>query len=94
LVVVEALSSGMPVGAFYIPGAPKDVLTRDAGSVVKPFDVKAMVEEALKYYYEMWRRDPKEFIRISDNCRRYALNFDWGIIAKHVDKMFQAIKKD
>jgi glycosyltransferase involved in cell wall biosynthesis len=94
LVVVEALSSGMPVVAFDIPGAPRDVLINGVtGSVVKPFDVRAMIGEVLKYY-KIWERNPKEFARISDKCRRYALNFDWNIIADHFDKMFKAVVEE
>jgi glycosyltransferase involved in cell wall biosynthesis len=94
LVVVEALSSGMPVVAFDIPGAPRDVLINGVtGGVVKPFDIRAMIEEVLKYY-RIWERNPKEFARISDKCRRYALNFDWNIIADHFDKMFKAVVEE
>jgi glycosyltransferase involved in cell wall biosynthesis len=94
LVVVEALSSGMPVVAFDIPGAPRDVLINGiTGSVVKPFDVGAMVGEVLKYY-KIWEDNPDEFARISDNCRHRALNFDWNIIAYHFDKMFKAVVEE
>ncbi len=88
-VIIEALSCGMPVVGFNIMGAARDVLKDGVtGSTIKPFDINTMTDEVLKYYW-MWKNNPKELGTISYNCRQYALNFDWNIIANNFDKMFR-----
>jgi len=89
LAVLEALSSGMPVVCYDIPGAPKDVVKKyDVGVVVKPFKTDDLVNGILGYH-ELWKNEPEEFKRLSLACRNVALRYDWSIIARCFDDMFK-----
>lgn len=89
--VLEALSSGMPVFCFDIPGAPKDVVGRyGSGAVAKPFNIDEIVDNVLRSY-EMWKNEPEEFERLSIACRNVALRYDWSIIADVFDDMFKEV---
>jgi len=91
LVVLEALSSGMPVFCFNIPGAPKDIVGRyGSGAIAKPFNIGELVDNVLRSY-EMWKNEPEEFERLSIACRNVALRYDWSIIANVFDDMFKKV---
>ena len=90
-VVLEALSSGMPVVAFDIQGAVKDILKNGVtGTIVKPFDVEGITRGILDYY-ERWKNRTQEFEIISYNCRNHAMEFDWSIVSDRFNKIFQEV---
>jgi len=89
LAVLEALSSGMPVVCYDIPGAPKDIVKKyDVGVVAKPFKTEEIVNGILGYH-ELWKNEPEEFKRLSLACRNVALRYDWSIVARCFDDMFK-----
>jgi glycosyltransferase involved in cell wall biosynthesis len=91
LVAVEALSSGMPVLCFDIPGAPRDIIKKyGVGVVAHPFSVDEMANGILAYY-GMWKNQREEFDILSSTCRNVALGFDWSIIANLFEKMFREV---
>lgn len=91
LVVLEALSSGMPVACYDIPGAPRDIVKKyDIGFIANPFNVDEIVNGVLSYY-EMWKKETGEFKRLSIACRNAALKYDWSIIADLFDDMFRKV---
>lgn len=91
LVVLEALSSGMPVVCYDIPGAPKDIVKkRGIGVTANSFNIDKIVNGILGYY-EMWKNEPEGFKRLSIECRNVALKYDWSIIAGLFDNMFREV---
>ena len=91
LVVLEALSSGMPVVCYDISGSPKDIVKKHGvGVVTNPFNVDEIVNGVLSYY-EMWKNETEEFKRLSIACRNVALKYDWSIIAGLFDNMFRKL---
>jgi glycosyltransferase involved in cell wall biosynthesis len=91
--VIEALSSGLPVVCFNVPG-PREIIEGSlCGAVIKPFELHNMVSEILRFY-NLWKNSEDEYNEISRRCRSYALNFDWNIIANHFDKMFEAVVEE
>jgi glycosyltransferase involved in cell wall biosynthesis len=94
LVVLEALSSGMPVVCYDILGTPKNVVKKHGtGVVANPFNVDEIVNGVLDYY-EMLKNQPEEFKRLSIKCRNLALEYDWSVIADLFDKMFSCVYKE
>jgi len=91
LVVLEALSSGMPVFCFDIPGAAKDIIKKyRSGAVANPFNIDELTDNILRSY-EMWKNEPEDFEQLSSSCRNVALRFDWSIIANAFDEMFHRV---
>jgi glycosyltransferase involved in cell wall biosynthesis len=89
LIVLEALSCGMPVVCYDITGAPRDLVKRyGVGAVADPFDVEEIVNGVLKYY-ELWQKE--EYERLSGACRNIALKYDWSTIADLFSDMFKQI---
>lgn len=92
LVVIEALSSGMPVLCFDIPGAPRDVVKKyEVGIVAEPFNIERLIDGILDYYY-LWKEDPVLFKNLSLKCRSIALKYDAGIVTRLFDRMFTEVK--
>jgi glycosyltransferase involved in cell wall biosynthesis len=91
LVVLEALSSGLPVLCFDIPGTPRDIVKKNGiGIVVKPFNIDRLVNGLLEYYY-LWKENSDEFKRLSIKCRNVALKYDVSIVANLFDNMFSEV---
>ena len=91
LVVLEALSSGMPVVCYDIAGASRDIVKRHgAGFVVNPFNTDEIVDGILNYF-ELWKNEIKEFECLSNVCRNVALKYDWSIIAGLFDDMLKQV---
>lgn len=91
LVVLEALSSGLPVFCFDIPGAPRDIVGNYGGGVVThPFNIDELADNIVRTY-EMWKNSPDEFKRLSSNCRNLALKYDWRNVSNVFDDVFQSI---
>jgi len=82
-VVLEAQSCGLPVLAFNIAGAPRDVIVDGiTGSLVAPYDLDAMAKEIVRYHV-LWEKDPETYRKISLEARERALKFDWSnVVAK------------
>lgn len=91
LVVLEALSSGMPVVCYDISGAPRDLVKKyGTGVVASPFNVNQIVNGILGYY-EMWKNEPERFKGLSIACRNVASKYDWSIVANLFDDMFRKV---
>lgn len=91
LVVLEALSSGMPVVCYDIAGAPRDIVKRfGVGVVAKPFNIDEIVNGILEYH-KKWKEDVREFAHLSNMCRRIARRYSWSIIADLFDNMFNQV---
>jgi len=91
IVVLEALSSGMPIVCYNISGAPKDVVKKyGVGTVANPFNIDEIIDGIL-YYYQLWKNSAGDFRRLSETCRKVALKYDWSIIASMFDNMFRTV---
>lgn len=91
LVVLEALSCGMPVVCYDIAGTPRDtVKPYGVGIIAKPFNIDEIVNGISKYH-KMWREDAGEFERLSAECRITALKYDWSVSAGLFDSMFKQV---
>ena len=91
LVVLEALSSGMPVVCFDIAGTPRDTVKRHCvGVVAKSFNLDEIVNGILKYH-RMWLDDIEAFENLSSFCRVTALKYDWSVSSGLFDIMFKKV---
>lgn len=82
ILVLEAQSCGVPVVAFDIPGAPRDVIVNGlTGKLVKPYDIDKFVRQIVNYY-RMYCEDPKYYSLIQLKCRERAMLFDYRRISK------------
>ncbi len=89
LSMIQALSCGVPVVSFKIPGVPTDVLQKEnIGTLIRPFKLNKIVDSIVEYY-ELWRKQPAEFSRLNVECRHVASKFDWTIVAPQFASMFR-----
>jgi len=89
LVVLEALSSGMPVVCYDIVGAARDIVKKySMGYVAKPYHTEEVAKGVL-HYYSLWRDRRERYNELSDKCRDIALRYDWSIVAGYFDLMFK-----
>jgi glycosyltransferase involved in cell wall biosynthesis len=89
LVVLEALSSGMPVVCYDINGAPRDIVkVHNVGKAANAFDTEEIVINILEYH-NLWRNRNEKFEKLSKRCRLLALNYDWKNVSELFDSMFQ-----
>jgi len=83
-VVLEAQCCGLPVLAFDIPGAPRDVIVNGVtGSLVDPYDLDAMASEIVRYH-ALWKEDPEAYRNMSLRSRKRALTFDWDSVVARI----------
>jgi glycosyltransferase involved in cell wall biosynthesis len=90
-VVLEAQSSGLPVLAFNIPGAPRDIILNGiTGSLVTPYDLDVMVKEIIKYHL-LWENNREAYHKISLRARERAMEFDWNTIMTSLHSYFNEV---
>lgn len=89
IVVLEAISSGMPVVCYDIAGASRDIVKRHGvGVVAKPFALSEIATGIFKYY-QLWLKDTEAFENVSSFCRETALKYDWAKSSSLFDAMFK-----
>ncbi len=83
ILVLEAQSCGVPVIAFDIPGAPRDVVVDGlTGRRVRPYNLKDFTS-AIVSYYELWKQDPSRYAKIQEECRKRAKIYDIKRIGRY-----------
>jgi glycosyltransferase involved in cell wall biosynthesis len=88
LCLLEAQSCGLPVIGSRIPGILDVVVNGKTGQLVNVSDVKSF-SEAIKNYYELWRKSPKGYYTINKAVREHIVShFDWNIIIDKLEEMF------
>ncbi|MCC9144278.1 MULTISPECIES: glycosyltransferase family 4 protein [unclassified Arthrobacter] len=75
LVAVEALAGGTPAIIFDIPGL-REVVPRDCGWMVRPFDVQALAAELVQRY-----PDGSTLLAAGRRGQAFARQFDWDVQA-------------
>ena len=87
--ILEAQSCGVPVVAFNIPGAPRDVVINNVtGYLIKPYDVNEFSTKIIEVYK---MAKTKRYEEMCKRARENALRFDWRVIVKRYQQIFNLI---
>lgn len=82
IMVLEAQSCGLPVVAFNIAGAPREViLNGSTGIVVQPFDINEFAKQVVNYY-KIYTINGESYKYIQLRCRERAMLYDCGVVSK------------
>jgi phosphatidyl-myo-inositol alpha-mannosyltransferase len=82
-VLLEAMAAGLPVVASDIPGYREVVDDGVEGFLVPPGDPDRLAEAALRVL-----GDPELAARLGDAGRRRAAQFDWEVVATHLESIY------
>lgn len=86
LVLLEAMSSGLPIVSFACPCGPKDIVKPSFGSLVKCFDTDALATEIIK-----WIKNKDLRKNAAQSARLEAKKYSKDIIMKKWDNLFKSL---
>jgi|GEM_PF-2482447 glycosyltransferase involved in cell wall biosynthesis len=93
--VLEALSLGVPVVSFDIPGAPRDVIrpfvNEKIGYLAKPFDLNDLLKGIIMYY-KIFHNNPTLMLKISNKCIKVSSYFSIERMAENFYKFINDLK--
>lgn len=88
LVLLEAMSYGLPIVSFECPCGPRDILRPDFGRLVKPDDVKALAQTIVESAKDLtWRQNA-----VTEAKRRSRM-FSKDIIMEKWNNLFISLEK-
>lgn len=95
LAILEALSSGTPVIASDIAGIKDIFLNDNTGFLINGED-ESEISHFIIYLQNLWYNNRKEYERFSVEARLLALEYDWNIVADHLEEFlrYQAKSND
>lgn len=86
LVLLEAMSYGLPIVSFSCPCGPKDIVKQDFGILVKPKDVKGLSEAMID-----WIRNPEKRLEASRTAFEEAKKYRIDNIMKYWEELFKSL---
>lgn len=86
MVLLEALSYGLPIISFQCPCGPKDIIQSDYGSLIKNEDTEKMAESIIE-----WIQDKNKRINAGINAKEAAQKFRINIIMDKWIKLFNSL---
>lgn len=85
LTSIEAQACGTPVVVSDIPGPRDNVIDGYTGLLIKP-SIDELINGIL-FFKDLWQKSRDLYEEYSHNARRNALNYDWNIIVKKLERM-------
>jgi phosphatidyl-myo-inositol alpha-mannosyltransferase len=89
VVLVEAMAAGLPVVASDIPGYQEVVDDGVEGFLVPAGDPARLAEAALRVL-----EDPELATRLGEAGRRRAAQFDWEVVAAHLESIYDRLARN
>lgn len=86
MVLLEALSYGIPIVSFQCPCGPKDIIKSEFGSIIKNRDTENMADSIIG-----WIQDKNKRINAGKNARIAAQKFRIDIIMNKWIKLFNSL---
>lgn len=86
MVLLEAISHGVPVISFDFPCGPKDIIKSDFGSLISDYDIEKMAKEILSWIYDEDRRS-KVLINAVEESKKYSET----VIIERWDRLYQSV---
>jgi len=87
--VLEAMSVGLPVISFNIPGLDQLVIENQTGILVEPFDVKS-----LGLAIDKLASDRDLRILLGRNAQRKSKDYSWGNVADEFSRAFGLVLRE
>ena len=86
MVLIEALSYGVPIVSFQCPCGPKDIIQNDFGSLIKSNDTEKLADSIIG-----WIQDENKRIIAGKNAKIAAQKFRIDIIMNKWIKLFNSL---
>lgn len=86
LVLIEAMSFGLPIVSFACPCGPRDIINRQFGSLIDCYDVNAMSNALID-----WIKNPKKRAKIAPIAKKEAEKYSQTNIMAKWDNLFRSL---
>lgn len=86
MVLLEALSYGLPIISFQCPCGPKDIIQNEFGSLIKNEDTEKMAESIIE-----WIQDKNKRLSAGRSAKKAAQKFKIDYIMKKWIKLFNSL---
>lgn len=91
-IVLEALSCGMVIVGFKVPGVQAiDIVERMGAGYICSYPDVYCIMKGIARTYVLWKNDLEKYDALSKMSRKIALGFDWKKLAPYYDWMFKSI---
>ncbi|MFW9923841.1 MAG: glycosyltransferase [Candidatus Thorarchaeota archaeon] len=89
VVILEALSTGLPIVATNVGGIEDGVINNYTGLLIEQKNEQEITKSILYL-----KNNPKLLKELSNNCKKYATNFEWKNIAYRYDTIIRESLKE
>lgn len=84
MVLLEAMSYGLPIVSFECPCGPKDIIKKEFGSLVPNGDIQGLADAMMS-----WMADKDKRIQGGEAARKAAENYSQDVVMKQWIKLFE-----
>jgi glycosyltransferase involved in cell wall biosynthesis len=89
LTLIEAQAFGLPIVSFETTTLG-DLVKEPLGKLVKLGDDQAFVK-CVKYFYDLWKENPKDYSRLQDKIEKSAAKYDMTIVGKRMESLLKRV---